>query len=311
MVQVASLFKNYFNGVISRSERTGKLEYDLKEFTISINDLIAGIGFSGRFAAFNLSVINIRTGKYRMIHAGDNIVNIFDGKTRKIKQIKLEIVPAAGANTMKGYMDLFGSSPDFKEVRGQLNRGDILLLFTDGVEESHHLIRNESLAVIEYQDLPESIKENDKKFLDFGYENIDNDRKFELFGTIRIDEVLEAALNGGSYQLIRRCDLTIGKPIHFDFKGLKPSSENAVLALASVEKVFRLVPDKSAGVNDIVHVDRRIAEFLEKYFREFKEFYSYQVTDINMSKTSLHIVYSHLKEDKQEDDLTIWAYERL
>jgi hypothetical protein len=311
MVQVASLFKDYFRKVVARSIKTGKLEYDLRDFTIGVNDLIAEIGFDGRFAAFNLLVMDVRTAEYRMIHAGDNIVNIFDGQTHKMKQLNMEIVAAAGANTMKGWMDLFGLAPNYKEVKGQLNRGDILMLFTDGVEESHHLFRTENLNVVEYQDLPDSVKEADQEFLDAGYKEIDLDRKFELFDTVRIDDVLNAALNGQTYQLLRRCDITIARPLHFDFAGLAANSENAVLALASVEKAFRLVPDRHAGSKDIVHMDRNIADFMKLYFREYEEFFGNPLIEDQGENDSLHVRFSHLKEDKQEDDLTIWAYQRL
>ena len=80
------------------------------------------------------------------------------------------------------------------------------------------------------------------------------------------------------------------------------------MALAAVEKVFRLVPDPKAGPNDRVRVDRKIVEFLELHFAEFKEFYNHPVEDV---EDSPYIFYSHLKEDVQDDDLTIWAYERL
>jgi hypothetical protein len=120
--------------------------------------------------------------------------------------------------------------------------------------------------------------------------------------------VIEAALNRTEYILERRGDVTIGKPLHFDFSTLKGNCEDAVMALASVEKVFRIIPDASGGTTTRVRVDRKIVDFLKDHFAEYDEFYSHPVEDDGKSP---YVFFSHLKEDPQDDDLTIWAYERL
>ena len=114
-------------------------------------------------------------------------------------------------------------------------------------------------------------------------------------------------MNKGTYTLERRCDLTIGKPLHFDFSTLEGHADDAVMALASVEKVFRIIPDSSeASTKKNVRVDKKIIAFLKAHFKEFDEFYSHQA-----GEDTGYYYYSHIQEDPQDDDLTIWAYERL
>ena len=343
MVQVAALYVDYFRRVRDRAAAGGALEYDLRAFTFGINDLINEVGFRGRFAAFNLSVINVRTAEYRMINAGDNLVNIFKADQRKLVMHKLPDGPAAGQIPS----DLIELNPQmYQVVSGHLERGDILFLFTDGIEEAHHVIRSADFSAVEYRNLDREVIGRDQQLIEPTYEyftprpregetfetptledkinaalddenlriregtsrykQIDASEYREEFDSARVRDVIEAALNRGEYQLQRRCDLTIGKPLHFDFSELEPSGENAVLALASVEKVFRIIPDTSGGSASRVRVDRKIADFLGRHFREFSDFYSCPVDEDEGS-----VYFSHLREDPQDDDLTIWTYERL
>jgi hypothetical protein len=344
MVQVAALYVDYFRRVREKAIETGKLSYNLREFTFGINDLINEVGFKGRFAAFNLSVMNVRTAEYEMIHAGDNLVHIFDGKTRKMKVLELESAPAAGQ--IESSMIVLNPNM-YKVVKGRLNRGDILFLYTDGIEEAHHILRDENFNVISYRDFPRDIIRKDQELIQPTYEYIKPREKVgeifkaesiedlvdaaldedtfrvkegsslykqigagqdnEEFDPRRIDDVIEAALNRGTYTLERRCDLTIGKALHFDFSQLRGSCEDAVMALASVEKVFRIIPDDSQDSRKKpVKVDKKIVSFLETHFEEFDEFYSHPVDE-----EPGYIYFSHIQEDPQDDDLTIWAYERL
>jgi hypothetical protein len=75
----------------------------------------------------------------------------------------------------------------------------------------------------------------------------------------------------------------------------------------SVEKVFRLYLDPSAGVHDTVRLDRRMDEFLQEHFREYNRYFGFR--DEEMSSDG-EVVFTHLREDKQEDDLTVMAIRR-
>ena len=343
MVQVAALYVDYFRKIREEAVKTKRLSYNLREFTFGINDLINEVGFRGRFAAFNLSVMNVRTSEYEMIHAGDNLVHIYDGKTRKMKVLELDDAPAAG-QIESGMIEM--NPTMYQVVKGKLNRGDILFLYTDGIEEAHHILRGRDFKVIQYRDCPRSMIGTDQELIQPTYEYIkprervgeiykaestedliiaaldENNLRVkkdssiykqinagqdnEEFDPKRIDDIVEAALSKGSYTLQRRCDLTIGKPLHFDFSSLKGTCEDAVMALASVEKVFRIIPDESGGKTSRVKVDEKIVKFLEQHFAEFEEMYSHRI-----GEETGYVYYSHMKEDPQDDDLTIWAYERL
>ncbi|CAD7842627.1 Serine phosphatase RsbU, regulator of sigma subunit [Olavius algarvensis spirochete endosymbiont] len=303
MVQIAALYVDYFRKVRESAKISGRLSYDLRNFTFGINDLINEVGFQGRFAAFNLSVINVRTSEYEMIHAGDNLVHIFDGKSRKMKVIELPEAPATGQIDSS----LIEMKPAmYSVIRGKLNRGDILFLYTDGIEEAHHIFRNERFEAVSLEKLPESVREADARFIEEGYKSLGNAN--EEFDSIRINQVIEAAMNRQEFILERRCDLTIGKPLHFDFSTLRGNGEDTVLAIASVEKVFRIVPDKSGELTTRVRVDRKIATFLRDHFLEYNEFYNHPVEDDGKSP---YVYFSHLQEDPQDDDLTLWTYECL
>ncbi len=344
MVQVAALYVDYFRRVRDKAKSTGRLSYNLSDFVFGINDLLNELGFQGKFAAFNLSVINARTSEYQMIHAGDNLVHVFDGKTRKMKLLELPVSPAAGQVDS----EIIRMNPmNYKEVRGSLNRGDVLFLYTDGIEEAHHILRNEKFEVIAYKDLPRNVIASDQEFIEATYEftnppersgklltaesseelvnaALDHknfrmkrdgsiykpilaDETNEEFDPRRIDDIIEAAMNRTTYTLQRRCDLTIGKPLHFDFTTLKGTGEDAVMALAAVEKVFRIIPDTSAGRTSRVRVDRKIVAFLREHFQEFEEYYANPLDEGDEG----YLYFAYLREDPQDDDLTIWSYERL
>ena len=53
-------------------------------------------------------------------------------------------------------------------------------------------------------------------------------------------------------------------------------------------------------------MDKKITAFLKEHFAEYDEFYSHPVDE-----DEGYVYFSHLREDPQDDDLTLWAYERL
>ncbi|MFW6329369.1 MAG: histidine kinase, partial [Alkalispirochaetaceae bacterium] len=82
------------------------------------------------------------------------------------------------------------------------------------------------------------------------------------------------------------------------------NAEDTVLAIVSVEKVFRLIPDPKAGPDDRVQVDKKIDEFLKKHFPAYDRYFHHPLEENEQSE---YRVFSHLKEDEQYDDLTILA----
>ena len=88
---------------------------------------------------------------------------------------------------------------------------------------------------------------------------------------------------------------------------MRGTIEEAVTALIAVEKVFRLYPHPAAGPQDIIRVDRKIDDFLKKYFKEYSSYFSHPIERkaISQDDAQLYSFYSHMREDHQYDDLTV------
>ncbi len=338
--QIAALFVDYFMNVRNMARSTGNLQYNLREFVLKINEFFYEFGFSGRFAVFNLLVINFRTGEYKRVMAGSNPIRIYKAKDQKIK-----IIPSSSPSAGTLDPSIFDIKPTiWKVTKGKLNSGDILFLCRDGFEESYRFLRDKNFNMIEYKDTDRELREKDQLLIDSSYvesskpgheakevktatldEKVDIDmndqfrksvgfskyrrihasENTEEFDETRIHDIIEKVMSRGQYILYRRVDATIDKPLHFNFSSLKGTGEECVLALISVEKVFRIIPDRSGGHRSKVRVDKKIDSFLEACFVEFKEFYNNPIQE-----EPGYIYYSHLREDDQSDDLCVWAYEQ-
>ena len=88
----------------------------------------------------------------------------------------------------------------------------------------------------------------------------------------------------------------------FDFTKCEGTIEEAILALVSVEKVFRMYRDPQATEFNRVQVDRKVDLFLNKYFMQYG---TYCGRRKDHSDYPEYMYYTHLKEDDQYDDLTI------
>ena len=93
----------------------------------------------------------------------------------------------------------------------------------------------------------------------------------------------------------------------FDFSDCEGTVDDAILALISVEKVFRFYKEPDSLESDVVRVDRKIDAFLRKHFNRYDFYCSSQrdTGDLN------YLFYTHLKEDEQLDDLTLVALRYL
>ncbi len=273
MVEVATIYLSYF-----RSWSRDKIDR-LPDVMETINDLIEERGFQGRFAAFTLGILDMQTGNMRISNAGDTLLHTFRSAQGKVVQSTLPSVPAAGVFPS----ELLPNG--FPEVKEQLQVGDILLLFTDGVEESKRFLRDAEFRVITDTD-------------DDGNE-VDN----EEFGVPRIYEIVRAVQSRGVYRLERKLN-PVTEDLVFDFSDIEPTAENAVLALISIEKIFRLVPDARLGSDQRVAVDIVLDDFLKKTFSEYSAYF--HAFDEARSDAQYR-VFGHLQEDEQYDDLTILA----
>ena len=288
MVEVATLFQNYFQNWVYK--RDG---YNLSNIVTRINDVIESHGFVGRFAAFSLCIINMRVGDAYFCNAGDNIVHIYDKREKKLKNYTLRSGSAAGAFS-SDFINLKGGFPVEKI---HLNCGDILFLYTDGIEESKRKLR---LPVAKPKEAADSVQTvgTDNHLTSDGCETLGNDR---------VEAIIEAVFAQKKFTLKKRQSDLIYEQMDFDFSSCNGTIEEAVMALISVEKVFRMYKDNSAQSFDCVQIDKKIDAFLRKYFLQY---------DIYCSEKEPHPIYDEyfyykqVKEDIQYDDLTILGIAR-
>ncbi len=270
MVEVATIYLSYFRNWDPR------MADQLPQLMESINDLIEERGFQGRFAAFTLSIINVRTGVARVCNAGDTVLHTYRRATGAVEETQLPPLPAAGVFSS----DMLPNG--FTQVKHTLDSGDILLMFTDGLEESKRTLRDESFRATVVGE---------------GDEAVDN----EEFTNDRIHDIVRCVQAGSVYRLERYSN-PVPEELVFDFRGLEPTAENAVLALVAVEKIFRLVPDPSAGSDESVSVDVVVDEFLRKTFSAYDDYFRYPD---NERSDSGYRRFTHIYEDDQYDDLTV------
>ncbi|MFP4301557.1 MAG: SpoIIE family protein phosphatase [Spirochaetaceae bacterium] len=284
MVQVATLFLDYFKGWTM--ERSG---LKLEKLVSRINDLISEREFRGRFAAFTLGILDIQKGAFYLSNAGDNQIHIFEREKQAVGQYSLTETPAAGVFPS----DMVPSG--FPQELRVLKRGDIFLLFTDGVEEAQRILRDENFSV--YTVTEEDVESGRvSKALQANVSN-------EEFSIARIHAITEAVQRGGTYRLVKELN-PVEEELLFDFSSCEPTSENTVLALTSVEKMFRIYPDPGAGPDDRVEVDKKIDEFLRAHFKGYERYFHHPLPEDPQSE---YRVFTHLREDEQYDDLTILA----
>ncbi|HOV63155.1 MAG TPA: SpoIIE family protein phosphatase, partial [Spirochaetia bacterium] len=300
MVEVATIFLDYFrNWTINAEKRKAlaasekgrvlpKPQIDISELVYRMNDLIEERGFTGRFAALVVLLLDMHTGECYVCHAGDKFLHLYREEKKAIEVINLPDAPTAG--TFASF--LVDTKGGFRQVKINLKRGDTLFLYTDGIEEAQRSFRDSSFRKITCNE--PGLKAGDLHDTHpFGNET-------EELGTERIHAIIEAVLSKSTYRLFKYHNPIPNEELTFDFSSCEGTAGDAVIALAAVEKVFRMNPDPAAGEKDKVLVDRKIDDFLKKHFLQFGVYYSHPA-----ESSGEYQVYTHLKEDEQYDDLTI------
>jgi hypothetical protein len=93
----------------------------------------------------------------------------------------------------------------------------------------------------------------------------------------------------------------------FDFTTCQGTITEAVMALVSVEKIFRLYKDPSARADERILVDRKIDEFLMAHFSQYRYYVQEKVENTQQKE---YLYYMGVREDDQYDDLTILGIRR-
>jgi hypothetical protein len=288
MIQVATMFLNYFK----QWKPTAK-GMRIEELVYQINDFIETLGFKGRFAAFTLCLFDTQTGLVRFCNAGDNIVHLYDASEGRVKTVTLPETPATGV--LPNF--LVESKGGYTVQTMTIDQGDILLLYTDGIEEAKRKFRDLEFKEITCTEGP----------ADTPHENHVSGQADEEMGPDRVQDIINAVMNREVYTLRKWHNPEGEKELQFDFSSCDGKVEEVIMAMVSVEKMFRCYKDPKANEDSRVLVDRKVDEFLKAHFLQYRNYCSY--TRENPANDA-YLYYTHVKEDEQYDDLTILGIKR-
>jgi len=290
MVEVATLFLHYFKDWSYK-----KNGYNLTPVVSQINDLIESRGFKGRFAAFTLCIYNSQNGEMHFCNAGDNLIHIYEAATGTKKTITLPESAAAGV--FPTFMvDMKGG---FKVQTVTLKPGDVLFLYTDGIEEAKRLFRdkNYNLMVCAEPGLEPESPHN--------YHQVGQDG--EEMSPERVNAIIEAVFHKSTFVLEKDHNPIENEELVFDFSTCEGSAEEAIMALVSVEKIFRMYKNPKATEFDKVQVDAKVDDFLNKHFLQYNDYCANRKPHPEFKE---YLYYTEIFEDDQYDDLTLIAIKR-
>jgi HAMP domain-containing protein len=288
MIQVATMFLNHF-----KQWNPSEKGFHIEELVYHINEFIETLGFKDRFAAFTLCLFDSHTGILRFCNAGDNIIHLFNASEGKVKTLALPETPATGVlpnfivRTRGGY----------PVVTMTLDRGDILFLYTDGIEEAKRRFRDAKFHEILC----------DRGSPGAGHHNHIVGQGDEELGYGRVEEIINAVMNRQTYILHKWHNPEGGADLGFDFTNCRGTVEEVIMALVSVEKMFRCYRNPKAGEDNRVLVDKKLDAFLKSHFVQYRTYCSR--TRENAGNDA-YMYYTHVNEDEQYDDLTILGIKR-
>lgn len=310
---VATKFKEfYYLGGWDRK----KDGININKFVEAVNEFLNELNTSGKFCAINVSMFNKETGEVYICNAGDKKIHVYEESTRKLKEITLFDSPAAGQ--IAAFM--VEAKGGFKIEKLTLQPGDILYLYTDGIDEAERKVREKNFEIRrEKIDTSDGSKKTDSQ----------NEVK-EQFGQERINKVIEA-VHAKSKFVLEKEDNPVNEYLEFDFSDCDGTIEDAVLALVAIERVFRFVKTPDITENDESEkIERKVDDFLKKTFNlytkycnpnedeiQIREEYKKYKEEKDAGNTPARRVilpselrYCNIHEDKQADDITIVGIRR-
>jgi hypothetical protein len=290
MVQVATMVINYFNEWKKIMPKT----IDLTDLTYKINDFLEERQFVGRFAAFTLGIWDSTEGVAHICEAGDRKLHVWEEGKRRLVEETLPDSPAAGP--IPSFM--VQMKQPFVQVTRKLEKGDVLLLYTDGLDEANHSFRDKDYRIVACTEVEKGeIHANHK-----------GGEEKEEFGYERISAIVEAVSKRGTYRLERQHD-PAAELLTFDFSSCEGSLAEKILALVATERVFRFYRDPAGSSKDSVVIDQKIDAFLEKHFDQYRLFCSDRRPKVDLENPG-YVLYYGIREDPQNDDLTFLAIRR-
>ena len=130
----------------------------------------------------------------------------------------------------------------------------------------------------------------------------------EEMSATRVHDIIEAVFKRKTYSLIKRSNprtFASDQSFDFDFSDCAGTPEDAVMALVSVEKVFRMYKSPEANAYDHAVIDKKVDAFLKKHFVQYSVYCAQQAEHFQSSLRDEYMFYTHIKEDEQFDDLTL------
>jgi HAMP domain-containing protein len=308
MVEVATLFISYFRDWEKRQQNIASIKDPkakqravqelerIDTLVYTINDMLEERGFKGRFAALTIVLFNSETGVANVCNAGDNLMHIFEARTKKMIAVKLPDSPAAGVFPSM----LVEMKSGFRQIPHRLDVGDALFMFTDGFEEAKRSFRNATGEIVPCE--APDVKEGEPHG-----ETHSRGQTSEEFGTPRIEAIVAATFSRSHYTLVRSHVMDEDEHLEFDFSSCAGTVKDAVLALVAVEKVFRMIPHNDGDTSGRIVVEAKVDAFLKEHFLGYGTYFSQRAE--NQPNASA-ITFAGLKEDEQYDDLTILVLRR-
>lgn len=290
MVEVATIFADYFRGWTLKSTglSTDRLAY-------KINVALEKWGSEGRFAALTVIILNSKSGMAYICNAGDSLLHIYSAQKNRMIRFKLPETPAAGVFDS----ELIEMKAGFKQVKYKLEKGDILFLFTDGIEESKRYFRDTNFVRITCDE--PSLKDNE---LHNGTHKKGEDN--EEFGLTRFYSVIESVIQQRKFTLTKYHNPVPDEELTFDFSTLKRNVQDIIMALVSIERMFRVYNNPAATNEDRIKVDKKIDEFLQEHFMQYGYYFKEKIELPPDDPEKIdYIMIPNLNEDEQFDDLTI------
>jgi serine phosphatase RsbU (regulator of sigma subunit) len=284
MAQIATMFRNYF-----KTWSPEKEGMHIESLVYLMNDFIETLGFKGRFAAFTLCIFDSLKGILRFCNAGDNIIHWFDHSSQKLKMLTLPQTPAVGVLPNS----ILETTNAYQIQTLTLNHGDMLLLYTDGIEEAKRLFRDNNFneIICDYNGLPQ----------DSPHGNHTVGQNGEELGADRVEAIINAVMNKQVYTLYKYHNPLGELEYHFDFTSCVGTIEEVIMAMVSIEKIFRMYKKAGANDDDRILVDGKINSFLRDYFLEYRSYCKVK----NYPGNPMYVYYLEMFEDEQYDDLTI------
>ena len=291
MVEIATMFQGFFR---SWNVNKDKQSTNLALVVEQMNDLLERRGFKGRFAAFTLCLLDTKTGECIFCNAGDNLVHLYDSATHRKHTITLAETPAAGMFST----DMINMKGGYRVSKLTLKKGDVLFLYTDGIVESKRYFRDARYNVVPCEEY--GMEEGE-----LHETHMVGDTSEEMTSA-RVNDIIEAVFARETYTLRRFHD-----PSHsfftFDFSSCTGSAEDVIMALVSVEKVFRFYRLDYPKATDRVKVDKNIDLFLRKCFVQYD---LWCADSHEIDNDSGYLYYRGILEDTQYDDLTLVAIKK-